>query len=79
MEAFRANAAALVEALAPDLAEVSPAGAVRSLHGRLVAAQAREARRAELDRRRDEAEAAHRGAATRATRRGRRSPGRWPR
>ncbi|UIN33362.1 ATP-binding protein [Methylobacterium oryzae] len=62
MDAFRANAAALVEALAPDLAEVSPAGAVRSLHGRLVAAQAREARRAELDRRRDEAEAAHRGA-----------------
>ncbi|WP_331303051.1 hypothetical protein [Methylobacterium oryzae] len=63
MEAFRDTAATLVEALAPDLAETSPAGAIRSLHGRLVAAQAREARRAELDRRRDEAEAAHRAAA----------------
>lgn len=63
MEAFRSTAATLVGALAPDLAEVSSAGAIRSLHGRLVAAQAREARRAELDRRRDEAEAAHRAAA----------------
>lgn len=63
MEAFRSTAATLVGALAPDLAEVSSAGAIRSLHGRLVAAQAREARRVELDRRRDEAEAAHRAAA----------------
>ncbi|MEL6063856.1 AAA family ATPase [Methylobacterium sp. DCY52] len=61
-EAFRVNAAALVEALAPDLAEESPTAAVRALHARLVAAQAREARRAELDRRLDEAAAASRAA-----------------
>ncbi|KAA0124440.1 chromosome segregation protein SMC [Methylobacterium sp. P1-11] len=63
MEAFRVTAAALVAALAPDLVDAPPAGAIRTLHGRLVAAQAREARRVELDRRRDEAEAAHRSAA----------------
>ncbi|WP_457105734.1 AAA family ATPase [Methylobacterium sp. P5_C11] len=63
MEGFRATAAALVGDLAPDLADATPAGAIRTLHGRLVAAQAREARRAELDRRRDEAETAHGGAA----------------
>ncbi len=62
-EAFRANAAALVEALAPDLAEESPAAAVRALHARLVAAQNREARRADLDRRLAEAAAASRTAA----------------
>jgi uncharacterized protein YhaN len=63
MDAFRANASALVEALAPDLADGPPTGAVRTLHARLVAAQAREARRAELDRRLEEAEAARRAAA----------------
>ncbi|MCJ2073873.1 AAA family ATPase [Methylobacterium sp. J-030] len=60
---FQANAAALSEALAPDLARESPAAAVRTLHARLVAAQAREARRAELDRRWEEAAAASRAAA----------------
>ncbi|AIQ88660.1 ATP-binding protein [Methylobacterium oryzae] len=63
MEAFRVTVATLVEALAPDLAQAPPAGAIRTLHSRLVAAQAREARRAELDRRREEAELAHRDAA----------------
>jgi uncharacterized protein YhaN len=63
MEAFRVTVATLVEALAPDLAQAPPAGAIRTLHGNLVAAQAREARRAELDRRREEAELAHRDAA----------------
>jgi len=61
-ETFRANAAALVEALAPDLAEESPVAAVRALHARLVAAQNREARRADLDRRLEEAAAASRAA-----------------
>lgn len=65
MEAFRITASALVDALAPDLAGAPPTGAVRTLHARLVAAQAREARRAELDRRREEAEAADRAAADR--------------
>jgi uncharacterized protein YhaN len=60
MDGFRAGAAALVEALAPDLAGTSPTGAIRTLHARLVAAQARAARRAELDRRLDEIETAHR-------------------
>jgi uncharacterized protein YhaN len=63
MEAFRAGAAALVDALAPDLAGSSPTGAIRTLHARLVAAQAREARRAELDRRLEEARTACRSAA----------------
>jgi uncharacterized protein YhaN len=61
-EAFRVGAAALVDALAPDLAGTPPTGAVRTLHARLVAAQAREARRAELDRRLEEAETALRSA-----------------
>ncbi|MCJ2065198.1 AAA family ATPase [Methylobacterium sp. J-088] len=63
MEAFRSAAAALVETLAPDLAEAGPTAAIRALHGRLVAAQAREARRVELDRRLDEAASAGRAAA----------------
>ncbi|QGY03848.1 AAA family ATPase [Methylobacterium mesophilicum SR1.6/6] len=63
MEAFRSAAAALVDALAPDLAGTPPTGAIRTLHARLVAAQARDARRAELDRRWEEAEAAARSAA----------------
>ncbi|MFB0490459.1 uncharacterized protein YhaN [Methylobacterium sp. OAE515] len=63
MEAFRVGAAALIEALAPDLADTPATTAIRTLHARLVAAQAREARRAELDRRRDEAAAASRAAA----------------
>jgi uncharacterized protein YhaN len=62
MEAFRVSAAALVEALAPDLADTPPTGAIRTLQARLVAAQAREARRAELDRRLEEAETALRHA-----------------
>ena len=65
MEAFRCGAATLIEALAPDLAGTPPTGAVRTLHARLVAAQAREARRAELDRRREEAEGADRAAGER--------------
>ena len=62
MEAFRSVAAALVDGLAPDLACTPPTNAIRTLHARLAAAQAREARRAELDRRREEAEAAVRAA-----------------
>ncbi|MDP4023173.1 AAA family ATPase [Methylobacterium sp. NEAU 140] len=57
-EAYRAAVAALVGALAPDLAEMPPSAGIRTLHGRLVAAQARTVRRAELDRRREEAERA---------------------
>ena len=63
MDAFRRGAAALIDALAPDLAGTPPTGAIRTLHARLVAAQAREARRAELERRREEAAAADRTAA----------------
>ncbi|WP_267355433.1 MULTISPECIES: YhaN family protein [unclassified Methylobacterium] len=63
METFRNAAAALVEALAPDLVEAGPTAAIRALHGRLVAAQAHEARRVELDRRLDEAAKAGRAAA----------------
>ncbi|MDP4004889.1 YhaN family protein [Methylobacterium sp. NEAU K] len=63
MEGFRVGAANLVDALAPDLAGTSPTGAIRTLHARLVAAQAREARRAELNRRLEEAETALRAAA----------------
>ncbi|CAA2159824.1 hypothetical protein MBRA_05007 [Methylobacterium brachiatum] len=62
MEAFQTKAAALVEALAPDLADTPPTGAIRTLHARLVTAQAREARRAELDRRLEEADTALRHA-----------------
>ncbi len=62
MDAFQTKAAALVEALAPDLADTPPTGAIRTLHARLVAAQAREARRAELDRRLEEADTALRHA-----------------
>jgi uncharacterized protein YhaN len=62
MDAFRASAAALVDALAPDLADAPPTGAVRTLHARLVTAQAHEARRAELDRHLEQADAARRAA-----------------
>ncbi|MCJ2096128.1 AAA family ATPase [Methylobacterium sp. J-072] len=62
MDGFRSKAFALVEALAPDLADTPPTGAIRILQARLVAAQAREARRAELDRRLEEAEASLRHA-----------------
>ncbi|MCJ2132531.1 AAA family ATPase [Methylobacterium sp. J-026] len=65
MEAFRSGAAALVAALAPDLSGSAPAAAIRTLQARLVSAQAREARRAELDRRVEEAAVACRAAADR--------------
>ena len=62
-DAFRASVDGLVSGLAPDLAGTSPDDAIRTLHARLVAAQAREARRAELDRRREDAGRAARIAA----------------
>ena len=62
-EAFRVTAASLVDALAPDLAGTSPTAAVRTLHDRLVATQARAARRAELDRRLADSEEAAQAAA----------------
>lgn len=45
---FQTTAAALVAALAPDLADMSPAASIRTLHGRLEAAQGEAVRRTEL-------------------------------
>ncbi|MGC5777314.1 AAA family ATPase [Methylobacterium sp. NFXW15] len=54
-EAFRTAAAGLVADLAPDLAEMSPGPGLRTLHGRLEAAQAEAVRRTELTRLQDAA------------------------
>lgn len=54
-DAFAAAAAGLVADLAPDLAEMAPGPAIRTLHNRLEAAQAHAVRRAELTRLREAA------------------------